>query len=224
MGRSKQMVDDSNMEVTPTKSDFQMVAKLHQKIQTCSQGIGKLENDGKNSFSNYKYISNVQMTTAMRSYLLPNKLSIVASVLDMDEREFANDKGKLTVRSTVTMAFQIVDLETGYSIMESFVGAEQDTGGKSLQQAITQCTKYFYFKLFNVSSQDDIDPDSKTTEVNQPKVVAKPVDKSKLTASQFDAIMRESNEYKIAYLNKVDNKEMKCSTASYNKIKQSISI
>ena len=75
-----------------------------------------------------------------------------------------------------------------------------------------------------MSSQDDIDPDSKTVEVNQPKVVEKPVDKSKLTASQFDAIMNESDEYKIAYLNKVDNKEMKCSTASYNKIKQSISI
>ena len=112
--------------------------------------------------------------------------------------------------------------ERGYSIIESFIGAEQDTGGKSMQQAITQCCKYFYFKLFNVSSQDEIDGDEKTEPQGQPP---KADDKAvKLTAKQLDAILKESEEYKVMALNKIDAGELKATTAQYNKIKQSIKL
>jgi hypothetical protein len=65
------------------------------------------------------------------------------------------------------MSFKIIDLETGYFEEVNFVGAEQDSGGKSLQQAITQCTKYFYFKLFKISSKDEVDGDTQTVTASQ---------------------------------------------------------
>jgi hypothetical protein len=62
------------------------------------------------------------------------------------------------------MEFKMVDTDTGYSEIVHWQGADQDTGGKSFGQAVTECCKRFYFKLFNVSSLGEVDPDSKTDE------------------------------------------------------------
>jgi hypothetical protein len=215
MGRTKEMA----MDETPcTTSSLMLNAKLNRKIQECARAIGKIDKDGTNKFSNYQYITNDQMVTSLRSHLLDCGLSIVPSVISFDERDWTDNKGKLVIRSTVNMAFQITDLDTGFSIMESFVGAEQDNGGKSLQQAITQCTKYFYFKLFNVTSKDEIDGDANTNSVDAPKQV------KKLTNANVTAILGQSDEYKIDVCNKIESRELGATTAQYNTIKKSISI
>ncbi len=78
------------------------------------------------------------------------------------------------------MSFDIIDTETGYKIVSQFTGSDQDYGGKSEQQAITQCNKYFLFNLFKISTKDEQDGDSKTTEIgankgnNSNKTVATP--------------------------------------------------
>jgi hypothetical protein len=137
--------------------------KFGEKIETISQEIGALKPDGKNTFSNYEYISSDQMIAKLRDVLLKNKLSILPEVVESIEKVTSN--GKVWVRTTVKMEFTIIDLETGYFKIMRFQGADQDTGGKSFGQAVTECTKRFYFKLFKVSSKEEVDPDSKTTEV-----------------------------------------------------------
>jgi hypothetical protein len=129
------------------------------KIETLSQKIGSISKDGHNEFQNFDFISSEAMVRELRKELLSHHLSIVPSVSQYEERESINDKGKQVIRSIVMMDFKIIDLETGFQMIEQFVGSEQDTGGKSMQQAITQCTKYFYFKLFKVSSKDEVDGD-----------------------------------------------------------------
>ena len=230
MGKTKEMAMEMQEHATPTMSqpcvqhmDMSMVAKINEKIQRCAQDIGKMAQDGTNTFSKYKYISNVAMVGAMRDKLLRNKLSIIPSVVDFTERDLTVGN-KPAIRTTVTMAFQITDLETGYSMIESFIGAEQDTGGKSMQQAVTQCCKYFYFKLFNVSSQDEIDGDEKTETQGQPQPSKKVEKTPKLTAKQVDAILGQSDEYRVEVLRKIDDKELSATTKQYNQIKQSIKL
>ena len=162
-------------------------AKLGAKIERLSIAIGALAKDGNNSFSNYKYISNEQMVTALRHKCLEYGISIIPSFDGYEEKEFMSDKGKLTIRTIVTMFYKIIDLETGHFEISKFVGAEQDTGGKSMQQAITQCTKYFYFKLFNVSSQEDKDADAVTNEIIPP--TPEPKETPILNAEQFKLAM-----------------------------------
>lgn len=150
-----------------SEKNLEKMAALCRKIEIMSMQIGTMKHDGTNQHSRYSYTSNESMMSAIRSNLSSNGLSIIPSVVDVNETEFKNANGKLTIRSIVTMRFEIVDTETGYSITEQFVGAENDTGGKSLQQAVTQCNKYFLFKLFKVSSKDETDGDEKTVEVKQ---------------------------------------------------------
>jgi hypothetical protein len=137
--------------------------KLGQKVNAISQALGNLKKDGKNKFSNYDYISYEQLDRELKPLLIEHNLCIIPEVTE--SKESVNVvKEKLWIRSTIKMNFILIDLETGYVKVVKFQGADQDTGGKSFGQAVTECCKRFYFKLFKVSSPDDNDPDGKTTE------------------------------------------------------------
>ena len=143
------------------------IIALGEKIETLSQNIGKLKRDGKNDKMGYSFVSAEAMMEALRNNLKEAGLSIIPSVVNYDERDFVKDDGRVTIRTIVTMNFKIIDLVTGYSIDTEFTGAEQDTAGKSMQQAITQATKYFLFKTFKISADGEVaDGDRKTTEAH----------------------------------------------------------
>jgi len=166
------------------QQEMQHRAKLSAKIEKLAYDIGAMQKDGRNKFSAYDYISNEQLTTVLRERLHGAGIGIVADVIDHEERESVNEKGKQVIRTIVRMSFEITDLETGYREMHTFAGAEQDTGGKSFQQAITQCTKYFHFKLLKITSMEEKDPDAHTHEVKAaPKLTPpqRPAEKKQLT-------------------------------------------
>jgi len=144
------------------KEELELKKKLGQKVESMAACIGQLKKDGSNDFSKYDYISNEQLTREMNEKLGEQKLSLSAEVVGFEERESTDNKQRQVIRTIVRMEFEITDLETGYSERKQFIGAEQDTGGKSFQQAVTQCSKYFYFKLFKVAASDEKDPDANT--------------------------------------------------------------
>ena len=137
--------------------------ELYKKIEQLALCIGKMQKDGNNSFQNFKYITHEQVSTALRGELLNHNLSIVADMVDYSERDFTSNN-KLTIRTTVKMVFTITDLETDKQVQHTFFGAEQDTGGKSMQKAVSQCTKYFLFKLLKITDKGE-DNDHQTVEV-----------------------------------------------------------
>lgn len=132
------------------------VKKLASKIEHMAKSIDPMQKDGRNTHSNYGFVSHEAVTKEIGGRLLENKISIRPSCVSYEEREY-NSKDKVGVRTVVLMEFKITDLETGYTEVERFFGAENDLGGKSMQQAITQATKYFYFKLFKIPFGDDGD-------------------------------------------------------------------
>lgn len=136
---------------------------LCKKIEAIALMFDGIQKGGENKFSNYKYISYEQVDAVLRTAFTEKGISILPSVLSLTEEFTTNDKGKPVVRTIVNMEFTIVDHETGASIKQQFSCAEQDTGGKSAPQAITQCVKYFYFKLFRITDEGIVDADSKTT-------------------------------------------------------------
>ena len=145
--------------------DNDYMAALGAKIALLGKELGQVKEDAKNDFSKYNYISGNQMAALIRDSLPKYFLAIVPEIYDYSETMSTNDKNKQVIRTVVKVQFTIIDTETGFSMVQKWIGADQDTGGKSFGQAVTEATKRFYLKLFNVSSKEDIDPDSKTTEV-----------------------------------------------------------
>lgn len=151
-------------------------AKLTQKINAMADAIGQVKAEGTNTFSNYNFVGYEQVNALIRSLSPVHKVNIMPSIIDSSEITYLNEKGKQVVRTTVKMSFLLTDTETGYCEERFSFGADQDTGGKSFGQAVTEAQKRFELKLFHISTKADVDPDSKNTEVvpaqQQPKAPA----------------------------------------------------
>ena len=158
---------------------MQHKGKLVGKITTLAQSLGATAADCVNKFSKYKYIGYESLYANLREALPKYKLGILSSVVGYEETPIKTAQDKNGIRSVVTMDFEIVDTETGYSVKESFVGADQDNSGKSMSQAVTECHKRFLLKTFFCSSKGDADPDEQTTENFTPKVRDIPIKENK---------------------------------------------
>lgn len=169
-------------------TDDECKASIGKKISEMLKSFGVVSEDGENKFSNYGYISSNKMVGLMREHLSEFGLSVIPEVNDYKETVSvytdANGNEKAWIRTVVEMNFEIIDTDTGFSIIKKFFGADQDTGGKSFGQAVTECCKRFYFKLFQVSSSDEKDPDGKTTSTQ--KDDKKPAVQRQLTKDEVD--------------------------------------
>lgn len=146
----------------------ELKAKLYAKITNLADELGAIKEDGANDFDHYKFISYQALNALLRDLLPKYKLAIVPEVLEYSDKEIMTSGNKPAIRSSVKMSFMLVDTETGYAEERTFVGADQDTKGKSMGQAITECQKRFEMKLFHVSSTE-ADPDSKSVELGKKK-------------------------------------------------------
>jgi len=156
-----------------SQEEMSLCAKLASKIIALGEEIGQVKAEGHNKHSGYDYVGYEQVNAMLRTYLVKHKLSIIPEVHDITETAHAgvNASGKptTTIRTIVKGSMMLIDTETGYSIERKFVGADQDTGGKSVGQAVTEMLKRFELKLFHISTKSDIDPDSRTEELPDPK-------------------------------------------------------
>jgi predicted nucleic acid-binding protein len=194
------MENQQNNTGLTVKEEMELRAKIAKKITKIGVEIGKLKADGKNTFSNYAYISAEQMNAEIREKSEDFGLCIMPSVVSSTEQSFTTTetdakgvtKTKMTIRTAIVMSIDLIDSDTGYIMNYQFTGSDQDTGGKSEQQAISQCFKYFLFKVFKVSTKDEQDGDSKTTEMssnkgnNSNKTVATPQKETAPTPQKTD--------------------------------------
>ena len=159
------------------------------KLTKIISEIKAVKKDGKNDFSNYDYISYEQLNAIVRPLLSKHNLIIVPNITEITEHYSVNSKDKEVVRTILKGTVKAICGETGEILEFGMVGADQDTGGKSASQAVTEFDKRALFKMFKVSSKADIDPDSKTVETTQKKPEPKPVPKPD-TAKLIEALLK----------------------------------
>jgi hypothetical protein len=149
------------------ENNYENYAKLAKKLAIISKELGAVAADAENAHDRYAYISYEKVNAVLRNILEKNGIAIIPNVENYQESQYKTAKGSMGIRTVVTIKFLIVDTETGFSIERSFVGADQDTKGKSMSQAITECQKRFELKLFHISTKGDVDPDSKSEEADE---------------------------------------------------------
>jgi len=159
------------------------------KLTKIISEIKAVKKDGKNDFSNYDYISYEQLNAIVRPLLSKHNLIIVPNITEITEHYSVNSKDKEVVRTILKGTVKAICGETGEILEFGMVGADQDTGGKSASQAVTEFDKRALFKMFKVSSKADIDPDSKTVETTQKKPEPKPEPKPD-TAKLIEALLK----------------------------------
>lgn len=149
------------------------LAGLAMKILAVSEELGAVEKEKAGGLK-YQYFGYEQLNAKLRVLLNKHKLALIPSISAFEEREIASKTGAKYIRTIVSGSMLIIDAETGASIERSMAGADQDYGGKSFGQAFTEAVKRFELKFFHVSTEEDIDPDSKQTAEPRKKDVMLP--------------------------------------------------
>ena len=178
-------------------------AKLYAKIEKLSNEIGGLKKEGRCDLGRgkgFNFISHEQVTEAVRPLLPKIKLSIVPEILSDEERDFkkestynGNTKTTITTRTKVIILMHVTDTETGFKEAFKFGGAEQDNGGKSYQQAVSQAVKYAQFKLFKIT-EGETDGDAKQTQIVSERPANQPPTPQTTKAVNIKSITNAANK------------------------------
>lgn len=126
---------------------------LHRKLAEVMAEVGRVPKRGRNEFHKYDYATEADIVDAVRGALSSRSISIVPSV-----RQVLRE-GTLT---TVLMAFQFTDGETGETSTHDWAGTGDDKGDKGLYKAMTGALKYFLLKTFLLPTGDDPEADTET--------------------------------------------------------------
>lgn len=144
-----------------------IATKMLNVIKDVQGTVGK---SGFNSFQKYKYITEADITDAIRPALLKNNLAIFSSVVDCKEMSPAGKNLDQKIYQ-ITFEHTLVDTDSGESIKLNSVGTGADTLDKSIYKAYAGAFKYFIMKNFFISGDDD--PENEGTKNSQSE--AKPV-------------------------------------------------
>lgn len=123
---------------------------VFKKIHAVMKDVEYLQKDDKVSFGNtsYKAISEEKVTQSVRAAMQKHGLVIIPI-----EQEHSKD-GTLT---TVNVKYQIVDIDTGDSIVAVSSGTGVDTQDKGVGKAMTYAYKYLMLRTFAIPTGDDPD-------------------------------------------------------------------
>ena len=146
------------------------------KIAIITGELGAILKDGHND--SYDFISYEQFYAVLRPLIAKHKLVCLPNITQWDEviqkvkakvwnktTKNYEDGEKEIIRTRLSGTIKMICGETGEMIEISAVGADQDYGGKSMAQAITEFDKRALMKIFKVSSKGDVDPDSRTVAI-----------------------------------------------------------
>lgn len=143
-------------------------AGLLQKIANVYASSTLVVKGGFNPHFKYKYVTEADILEMIRPLLVENRLLVLPTTRRTETR--GNEGGNIT---ELEIDFEIFDIDTGESVVCTFVGEGQDKGDKGAYKAYTGAVKYFLMKTFGVPTGDDpevgSDADKEQVEANKPR-------------------------------------------------------
>lgn len=133
------------------------VDSILPKMQAILDDFEYMRKIGRNTFSNYTYLMERQVTEQLKK--LCSTYKVFTHVISQKE-VLKYDLNK-NVISEVEVVLRYVCTETGQFITSVGMGKGADTLDKDMNKAITAAIKYIHMKNFNIPTGDDPEADSK---------------------------------------------------------------
>jgi hypothetical protein len=137
---------------------------LVRKLAEVANSIGRVPKNGYNSFHKYHYVMEADLVDHVRPLLSERNIFIVPRVGSRSQGEnysdFAHeiDDGL----TSIVYEYEIIDGDSGESLITSAVGYGSDKGDKGAYKASTGAFKYMLMRLFMVATGDDPEGDERT--------------------------------------------------------------
>lgn len=144
-------------------------AKIAKKLVAVMSECSHVAKNGLNSYHQYKYATAEDVLCKVNEALTKNKLaSVVTPALD-SVVDVVNLKGNKEHFATISVKIELIDADSGESIVLQGFGSGQDAGDKAIMKAQTAAIKYAYMMSLCIATGDDPEADSKTDEASMGK-------------------------------------------------------
>lgn len=148
------MTIDRPTEILPTTTITRAPLELAKKLCKIMGELHRIPKAGYNDFHKYAYVTEADVTDALRGLLADNGVMLFTNVED------ATRQGEI---STVWVSFTLMDIDSGEQWTSRYPGEGKDANDKGIPKAITAATKYFLLKAFMLSAGDDPENDGAGT-------------------------------------------------------------
>lgn len=146
---------------------------LAQKLAKAMDDMGALAKDGSNAKQGWAFISEAAIKAAIRRVAGKYGFAIIPTKINkIDKYERETSKGGTLYFYDVIQDFIVTDGKEQYEMQ--MIGTGSDSGDKAVNKAVTVAFKNLEKQLFNVSDQNDPDPDSETNEATVPAKESQP--------------------------------------------------
>lgn len=161
------------------KKDEAGELNLAQKLAKAMGDMGALAKDGTNQSQRWTFISEAAIKAAIRRVASKYGFIIIPTkIIKTEKYERKTSRGGMLYFYDVIQEFTITDGKD--SVTAQMIGTGSDAGDKAVNKAVTVAFKNLEKQLFNVSDQNDPDPDSEANEAtvanDDVKQVAKVID------------------------------------------------
>lgn len=136
-------------------------AKLYGKISAVTAAVSRIPKNGVNTFHNYKYATESDITDGLRELLATHGLAFLPPSVLSWERDEVAENPKTGPRTRVEVQFGLACCESGETFQAIVWGEGQDSGDKGFYKAYTGAVKYFLMKTFLIATGDDPEQESK---------------------------------------------------------------
>jgi hypothetical protein len=118
--------------------------------------INRVPKNGENKFHNYKFVTESDLSDAVRAHLGEVGVFIFTDQAEVTRTEWKKtSRGEEQWMTRVKLTHTFVDGDTGETFSVTSYGEGIDGGDKGLYKSITGATKYFLYKNFLISTGDD---------------------------------------------------------------------
>ena len=138
--------------------------KIAKKLVNVMEDCAHIVKNGINSFHNYKYATAEDVLQKVNESKKKKKIISIATPELQRFTDVTNLKGNTEHLATVNVEVQLIDSESGESVIITGVGSGQDAGDKAVMKAQTAAIKYAYMMSFCIATGDDPEADAKTDE------------------------------------------------------------
>lgn len=142
------------------KEDKPIPLNLYKKLHKIIKEGVVVGKNGNNTFHKYKYVTEADVTDAVRQKFTENNILLTASLTGVRPGNGPD------IVETV-MEFTLIDLDNNESQKYIFSGFGQDKGDKAIYKAYTGAFKYFLMKNLMIGS--DADPENDEEDTKKPK-------------------------------------------------------
>lgn len=151
-----------------------MADGISKGIQLVMDEIGAIGKNKRNTMQGFNFRGIDDVMNTLHPLLAKANIFIVPKVLEIQREERTNAKGTTLIYTLAKVEYTFTSTEDRSTVTATVYGEGMDSGDKSLNKAMSIAMKYACFQIFCIPTEEMVDPDRDSYQVEPKKAPAKP--------------------------------------------------